>query len=287
MNNYRNQWKAISVPFRTISAGYDRKFRISNKVFSGGIYIVNDNSGAISLDVNKIYLSAGYKHNYNGHDFYFGIQPGFVLKSYTTENLTFPDQFNMSTGYFDNSLNSNETNLDQNLSYFDINIGAAWSKNYQKFTPFVGLSVFHLNFPKETYLPDNNKLPARIALYGGGSYSITDRVFFEPHLLYMRHKRATEFLLGGNFGYKLPENQYKIKAIYAGPLYRDGLNFRTDALIGIIGIRIYKFDIGFSYDMNISDLHTSTTVKGAFEFSLIYIGSISPLSKITIPCDRY
>ncbi|MFH2141446.1 MAG: PorP/SprF family type IX secretion system membrane protein [Bacteroidota bacterium] len=287
MNNYRNQWRALSVPFRTISVGYDQVFHIYNEKISAGIYVVNDNSGAASLTVNKIYLSGAYHKTINRNNFHFGIQPGFVLKSFGTDELTFPGQFDMTTGYFNSQLSNNETNLDENLSYFDLNLGVAWSRKYKDFEPIVGISAFHINFPKETFLPDKNRLPLRLSIYGGGTYDITKLFYLKPHLLYMRHTQATEFLLGTNIGVKFNENSIKLHSIYFGTMFRDGLNTKLDAFIGVVGIEIYNFDIGFSYDFNISPLKVVTNKKGAFEISIIYIGASTLLQKISIPCDRY
>ena len=283
MNNYRSQWGALSKPYRTISIGYDQNFYLYSEKISGGIYIVNDKSGHASLTVNKIVLSGAYHKTINYHTFHVGIQPGFVLKNYSMDELTFPSQFDMTTGYYNNQLANNENTLDQNLSYFDLNFGVAWSKKFLHYEPTVSLSFFHINFPKETFLPEKNTLPTRTSLYGGGTFDITKNFVALPHLLYMRHKRATEFLLGTNIGYKFSKNQYKINMIYGGMLYRDGLNLKLDSYIGIIGARVGNFDVGLSYDFNVSPLK----VVGAFEISLIYIGASTLLNKVSIPCDRY
>lgn len=287
MNNYRNQWKSVSVPFRTISVGYDQIFHVYNEKLSAGIYIVNDNSGVASLSVNKIYVSGGYHKTIDRNVFHFGIQPGFVLKSFATDELTFPGQFDMTSGYFNNQLPNNETNLDESLSYFDLNLGAAWSRKFIDFEPIVGISAFHINYPKETFLPGKNRLPMRLSFYGGGNYDITSLFYLRPHLLYMRHKKATEFLVGTNIGLKFNENSLKIRSVYAGTMFRDGLNTKLDAFIGVLGIEIHQFDIGFSYDFNVSSLKVVTDKKGAFEISIIYIGASTLLQKISLPCDRY
>ncbi len=287
MHNYRTQWRSISVPFNTISVGYDRNFYIYNEKFSGGIFFINDKSGDVSLTVNKIYISAAYHKTINNNNFHFSIQPGFVTKSFGIDGITFPNQFDMTSGVFNSNLANNETSLEQNLSYFDINTGVAWSKKYKKIKPLLGISIFHLNFPKESFLPDNNRLPMRTSFYGTADYDISGKFVLMPHLLYMRHKKATEFLLGNNIGYRFKENEFKIDMIYAGAMFRDGLNIKLDAYILIAGIRVYNFDIGVSYDFNISPLKVATGMKGAFEFSLIYTGASTLLQKITIPCDRY
>ena len=71
-------------------------------------------------------------------------------------------------------------------------------------------------------------------------------------------------------------NNNKIKNVYAGILYRDGFSRNNDAVIPVIGFTYNQFDVGFSYDVNISDFgraaNTNATNNfGGPEFSLIYI----------------
>ncbi len=287
MNNFRSQWKTVSTPYKTTSIGYDRNFYYYNEKISAGIYVVDDKSGSALLTVNKIYLSGAYHKTIKGNTFHFGIQPGFVIKSYGKDGLTLPDQFDMTTGYFNSGLSTGEAALGENLSYFDFNMGGAWSKRFRKLEPMVALSFFHLFTPTEAFADSENNLPVRTVLYGNVKYDLAKKLTLEPHLLYMRHKKADEFLLGSNVVYKLNKNSFDIKSVYVGFFYRDGLNLKVDAFYPVVGMKINKFDLGFSYDFNMSPLKVATNYKGAIEFSLIYTGASSLLPKVTIPCDRF
>lgn len=287
MHNYRTQWRSIANPFNTISVGYDRNLFFYNEKFSGGIFFVNDKSGDVSLTINKIYISAAYHKTLNNNNLHFGIQPGFVMKSFGIDGVTFPNQFDMTSGEFNSDLSNNETTLEENLSYFDLNVGAAWSRRFKTIEPIFGISAFHVTFPKESFFPDNNHLPMRTSIFGGADWDVSGSFVLMPHLIYMRHKNASEFLLGNNFGYKFKENDFKINMLYVGTMFRDGLNLKLDAYMLIAGIRVHGFDVGVSYDFNISPLKVATGMKGALEISIIYVGASTLLQKITIPCDRY
>ena len=286
-NNYRTQWRSVAIPYNTVSVGFDRKFKLFYENFGGSIYIVNDNSGYAHLQVNKIYLSGAYHKLIGKNEFHFGIQPGFVFSDFSKDGLTFPDQYDPFAGGFNNQLPSGENNLNDKLSYLDINIGCAWNGELGKLKPLAALSIFHLNNPKQSFLGENNHLPLRTVLYGGGIYPLNNKWQLLPHLLYMFHKNANEFLLGSNAEIKLKDNVLKINSIYGGLLYRDGFNLKIDAVIGIVGLKFKNFDIGLSYDFNISHLKVATDTKGAIEFSLIYTNMASFINKITLPCDRY
>ncbi len=286
-NNYRTQWRSVAIPYNTVSVGYDRKFKLFYQNFGGGIYIVNDNSGYAHLTVNKIYLSGAFHKLIGKNEIHIGIQPGYVFSNFGKDGITFPDQYDPGTGGFNEQLPSGENNLNDKLSYLDINIGGAWNGEFGKLKPLAAISVFHINNPKQSFLGEDNHLPLRTVLYGGGIYPLNDKWSLLPHLLYMLHKNANEFLLGSNADMKLPENGLKIKSIYGGLLYRDGFNFKMDAVIGIVGLKFKNFDMGLSYDFNISHLKVATNSKGALEFSLIYTNMASFINKITFPCDRY
>jgi len=286
-NNYRTQWRSVAIPYNTISIGYDRKFNLFYQNFGAGIYIINDNSGYANLTINKIYLSTAYHKLIGTNEIHIGFQPGFIFSNFNKDGLTFPDQYDPGTGNFNANLPSGENSLSDQINYIDINIGGAWNGQFGNWQPMAALSIFHLNNPKQSFISENNNLPLRITLYGGGQYPINEKWTLQPHLIYMLHKNANEFLLGSNANMKIKSNSLKIKSIYGGLLYRDGFNFKMDALIGIIGLKFKNFDIGISYDYNISHLKLATNGKGALEFSLIYTNMASFINKITLPCDRY
>ena len=286
-NNYRSQWKSISNPYKTISIGYDRNFYYYNEKISGGIYIINDQSGSMNFTVNKIFISGAYHKTIGNNTFHLGIQPGFVLKSYDKDKITLPDQFDMTVGTFNSDLPDNESSLNNNISYFDMNIGGAWNRNFGKFEPTVAVSFFHITAPKEEFANKSNRLPLRTAIYGKLNYKLTEKISLIPNLIYLRHKVADEFLLGTNIDYKINIEAYKLNSIYVGFYFRDGITSNFDAIYPVVGAKFKNLQVGISYDFNVSPLKIATSYKGAFEISLIYKSASSLLPKITIPCDRF
>ncbi len=287
MNNYRNQWSALSIPYRTISVGIDGKIRfwlLPMENFAMGLFFINDKSGPAGLTVNKLYLSIAWHKSFNGHNLHGGIQGGMVFKNFSMDGLTFPSQFDMTTGYFNNQLVTNEQNFQLNTNYADLNFGLAWSKKLRLFEPEFGISFFHLTNPKETFFESNNRLPIR-TIYTGGLNVPLGNFYLHPRLLYMRQHRAAEFLGGSEIGYKIPKSNI-IKEIFAGYYFRNDYTTTLDAHIAVIGLQIKQFRLGFSYDINSSPLKIATNKRGAFEISLIYISKSTVPQKITIPCDR-
>ncbi len=287
MNNYRRQWESITTPFLTNAIAYDRQFYLYNENISGGLIFISDKSGDALLKVNKIYLSGAYHKTINGHTLHVGYQVGYVQKNFSIDNLTFPDQYDNEIGHFNSQMSNNETVNSQQLSYVDMNTGIIWGKKFNKFSVEAGLALFHINLPRETFFTNANDLHTRKIFTLGGRVDLSKKFFLLPNLLLMGTTGATDYVLGTNVGYNLPQNKIRAKSVFAGVLLRDGINRNTDAFAAIAGVNFKGLDIGVSYDYNISDLHVASNYLGGLEISIIYTSLSTVLEKIAIPCDRY
>lgn len=290
MNNYRRQWGSIttpSSPFRTISVGIDKPFDVKKSSIGLGLILINDESSDAQLTVNKIYGSIAYHKKIKKSFLRIGIQGGYVVKSYSADKLTFPNQFDNTSGHFNSGFASGENSLSEGISYPDVNAGLIWNMQRPRFQPEIGISLFHINQPSESFAGKTNKLPMRQVIHGSGKYLLSKKIFVQPSFLMMNHAKASDALLGTHAGYIIPNEASKIKYIYTGIYFRDGLKRNSDSFIGLIGINLYNFDLGFSYDFNVSELKTVTNYKGGFEISIIYISPKLKLNQISIPCDRY
>ena len=282
--NFRTQWSSVADPYKTTSVGFDKPFYILNQKFGGGLYFVNDNSGINKLTVNKIYLSAAYHLVGPESSLHFGLQAGYVMNSFAKDKLTFPDQFNTQTGLFDTSLPNNE-NLDENVNYFDMNVGCLWKKKFSFFEPELGISLFHVTFPNASYLSGNNKIPIQQCFHGNVKFDLSDKLYLTPKFMYMGEKIATDLIYGTDIGYNLPKNAYKAKSAYAGLYLRNGLT-NMDACV-LVGVNLKALDLGVSYDINVSQLTPATSYRGAFEFSLIFTAASTKINKIALPLERF
>jgi type IX secretion system PorP/SprF family membrane protein len=284
-NNYRNQWSAVGTPFKTISAGFDKPFKLRKGYVGLGIYMINDQSGAASLTANKVYLSLSYHRQFKKQHFYGGIQAGYIIEGFDIDPLTFPGQFDNSTGVFNSNLPNYINQWDENINFPDFNIGLAWSSKFNNITPVAGISAFHINNPQMSFLRDENKLPVRIAINAKATIKLKNNLFVKPDIFVSYHKTASDYLMGGCIGYNFPIEMFLDK-LYAGTEIRTQFH-STDAVIAMLGIGFMGFDVGISYDVNISSLSQATNMRGAFELSIIYTNFVSDLTQITIPCDRY
>lgn len=284
-NNYRNQWSAVGTPFTTISASFDKPFKLRKGSIGLGVYVLNDQSGAANLTANKIMLSASYKYIINDHIILAGIQAGYTIHSYNIDPLTFPGQYNPASGVFDSNMPNYLEGWDENINYADVNFGVAWSSNFNDIIPVVGFTAFHINNPSMSFLREDAKLPPRFALNAYADIPLKEKFFAKPNLYVNYQKTASNYLVGGIVGYKFPLEELLDK-VYAGAELRTQFH-STDAFVAMLGVGIMGVDVGISYDMNISSLSQATNMRGAFELSIIYTNFVSDLKQITIPCDRY
>ena len=84
---------------------------------------------------------------------------------------------------------------------------------------------------------------------------------------------------------EVQDKKTKIDQVFAGINYRDGFNRNYDAVNLIIGAKRQEWQVGISYDINVSDLSSVTHYRGAFELSIIYIAKSSEPSIFIVPCD--
>jgi type IX secretion system PorP/SprF family membrane protein len=285
--NYRSQWRELDKAYNTYSAGGDMNLFPNNVNVSPGLIFLNDLS-ATNLSVMKILPSAALHLKLAGFKIHMGLQPGVVIKSINFYRHSFPEQLNWGTGRFDNTMPNSEPLAGQRFTYFDLNAGFILSRKLGKFEPEIGLAGFHLNRPKESFLDNtNNKLPVRQTYHAALSYSATPSVVLRLHSLYGYTTRASDWVSGLNVEYVLSTTPFFVNSVFAGFMWRDGINRNSDAGIATIGFHYSHYTVGFSYDVTMSKLKTSVDSRGAFEIALIYRAKSSRLRKRIIPCERY
>ncbi len=288
MNTYRSQWKQIDAPYQSNALGFDKQFYHYTRKASAGLLYVNDRSGIIPLNSNKIYLSGAYHLPIKKHRIHIGGQLGLVLKSIDVNAQSFPNQFNWDIGSFDSSLPNEETNLNNSFSYLDFNIGLIYGFQMNKIYPEIGLAVFHLNRPKDNFTIEKEKLPARFQGNVSISFNPVKFLRLKPYTFISHHNKASEILTGMDIYFNIGKGEgAAFKHFYLGGLVRNGINRNTDAMIAKFGFNLKNVDVGFSYDFNISDLQQDSSNNGAIELSLVYTRPSSRQTNIQVPCDRY
>src|SRR6476660_9272923 len=172
--NYRNQWPTINNAYTTATVSFDAgimKNHISEvDQFGVGIMAFTDKSANGALQYNYLALSTAY-HKGLDEDGYnqigAGFQATYVSKMLNTSSLKFGDQLR-SDGF--TGLTQESFSKDQlSLSYFDVNAGVLYNgtsngqNNY-----YAGVSVYHINRQKETFMAGEYYLQPRVTFQAGG-----------------------------------------------------------------------------------------------------------------------
>lgn len=299
--NYRNQWRQIDKqPISTYMLSFDHLFFIKNHEFDAGIFAVSDrfagseyniiSNSNVNYFVNNTKLLATIATNYfwKQNKFRIGLQTGLAMSATDPQNQTYDNQWYYLLGDFDKSIPSKELNNKPSQKYVDLNLGFEWSRKIGNFEPKLGFSIHHVNRPKDSYWnTSSERLRARKVFFAETYYQINSQLSLHPKFLMMWTTKTNDMILGVNVSKKLTVKS--IPFVYGGIHYRHGVVRIFDALIPTVGTKYKKFDIGLSYDVNLSSLSagTNSNRKGSFELSVIYTGASTLPKKILIPCDRF
>ncbi len=288
MDTYRTQWSQIDNvnSFTSNALAFDKQFYNYTRKLSVGAMFLYDASGNVRLNSNKLYLSAAYHIPNKIHQLHFGYQLGFVYKSINLNEQTFPNQFDRITGMFNSELDNMETDLGENLFYIDMNVGFIYELKLKRMTPQIGLAMFHFNRPKDHFSGIKEKLPPRFQADIGVKLALSKFLALRPYALATYHAKASEALVGGDVFFLFSPSS-SLKYFKVGGLIRAGLDRNTDAAIAKFGFNFKNFDVGFSYDMTISELQQWEGNANAMEFSLIYTQPSSRYLRAQEPCDRF
>ncbi len=250
----------------------------------GGSFL-NDYAGDGRLSITKVNLSAAY-HKVLGNEGKYSISLGvggtYVQKGIDYEQLYFDNQWNDL--FFDTDVPSREANANENFGYFDLSVGTHFSALFaKKYNVVVGFSMLHLNKPKESFYDAANRLGMRPAVSTRAHLPVGKRLHFEPALLYMSQRKASEIIVSTIAGYRISgDGVLDNIVLLAGVSYR-----AKDAFVPLLGMEYKRFRILANYDINLSTLTAASNAIGGFEVSLVYKG-MRPVNtqKMVVPCPR-
>jgi hypothetical protein len=104
--------------------------------------------------------------------------------------------------------------------------------------------------------------------------------------LYSTQASAKEFVLGGALVLNASNDEESPTNVYIGSWIR--FSNVTDAIIPYVGLDFGNFNLGLTYDVNVSAFKTASQGRGGMEISLIYIRKADKgASQRGIPCPRF
>lgn len=263
--NAKNQWSGIPGNYKT--AGLSVDFRATEKT-GLGLNIMNQAAGTAGYNYFAAYASYGYGipvSSDGASELHFGVQAGFINRSFDPSKLQFDDQFNAMIG-FDPTAPSFENFSTTSATVFDASAGIFYfdGNPFDETKFFGGISVAHLTSPQDPFTSGSitSKLPMRFTAHGGVRFRAGDDFYMTPHILYIQQQSNTVKALGLYTEMKFQDNN----SLILGGMLRAG-----DAVVGDVGFRVKNMVIGLSYDVNTSALKSATNSQGGFELSISYV----------------
>lgn len=273
--NYRNQWPEINNAYITKTASAD--FHVLKNSLSDfdrwgvGVLGFLDENGNGALKTTQISFSTAYHKalDENGyHQIGVGFQGSYTSKRLDVTKLDFEDELTPLgfTGNTSEIFGQNRLNVD----YFDLNAGILYNGTTNGYNNFyIGASMYHINRPKETFQGGQFYLNARTTFQGGGRLPMGqyNAVHFSAN--YSFQANANNLMFGGAYALNMNNDEENPTNLYFGSWAR--FNNVSDAIIPYVGLEFGEFQLGVTYDVNISSLRPASNMRGGVEISLIYI----------------
>jgi type IX secretion system PorP/SprF family membrane protein len=293
--NYRNQWPAVNNAFITSTISIDAAL-LSDRLpasdtWGVGLLAMTDKTASGILTSNYISLSTSY-HKSLDEDGLQQIGLGFQ-GTYASETLNGPKLYFQDGLQLDGTwLRSPTEQINSELlttNYFDMNAGVLYNGSLNGSNNiYFGASMYHINKPKQSFLGDESIIvPSRLTVHGGGyfpSASAGTTLYFSG--LYSSQATAHEFVLGGALEMSASTDEHSPANFYIGSWVR--FSNVTDAIIPYIGLDFGSFNLGLTYDVNISAFKAASEGRGGIEISLIYIKKPSDgSSHKTLFCPKF
>ncbi len=299
---YRDQWRGVTVPYKTYGASIENKFKTSRekgirKFFSSlgvGLSFYGDKAGDGNMGESQVNLSFSSKIPINDNNSLAGgLQASVVQRTLDFSKLIFTDQYNGNS--YDPTIISGENVGAQNFIFPDFAGGINWTtesdqssmskSNYFKMN--TGFSVYHINNPELKFLSGSNaRLNPKFVVHGDFLLVAhgTGIVFIPSYLLEFQGS-SKEVILGILFKYYLKESSKYTGFIKQSAFGLGGALRNKDAFIFSAIFETGQYAFGFSYDLNISKLITVSEGRGGAE---IFIRFVTPNPfLINSPKKRY
>ncbi|MBO7446005.1 MAG: PorP/SprF family type IX secretion system membrane protein [Bacteroidales bacterium] len=268
----RTQWLSVTVPYLTFGASVDGAIYRNNRkqtLIGAGLSFNGDKAG----DLNYTSLQAvgsvsliRYIGRRNRHKLGLGFYGGIINNAYNQYAARMDEQY--QHGYYDPTIPIHDLFDNTRQLFFDCGIGAFWSFSPNKTDNYqAGMSVSHLNQPKEVFQNGFLQLPLRWTTHALARISLSSNLALEPSLYMSWQRRFSEYTFGTNIEYFQKKNSYTTLFSLGG-----GIFYRwNDALILDGFFDWQNLRIGISYDVNVSRFFTATSGRGALEVSITYI----------------
>ena len=278
--NYRNQWQAANVPYTTFLGAYDQKLlnkRMDEQFLSVGGFLYYDEAGDADLSTLNVSLSGSYSRVIDRANIVsLGAQVGIGARSFD-DSYTTDNQF--VNGRFEETAATGENFGSSSRVYPDLAVGLNWhGQQPGKRTNFdVGVALYHFHQPNTAFaMQEDAPLATRLSVQFLPTVQLTDKLDGLVQVMTQIQDTYVETVGGLAARYHLSTKRGKELALQAGGAMR--LNAVNDAFVPSVQVFYQNWQVGLSYDLNISDFNIATNQRGGLELAARHIiTNIKPL----------
>lgn len=282
--NYKTQWQSVPSPYKTMAANFDMRLgkKKPNKSFwAAGVNVYSDKAGDGQMATTQANLSVVYHVRLSRYSTLgTGLQAGFQQRSISAGALQWGSQYDGSK--YNPTMMSGEVNGMVMKSFADLGGGLLWNYNNTSgernvtdnhdLKAHLGISAFHVNQPGYSFYDSKEKLNMKFVVHGGALISKKNsNVAYNPGFMYYRQGNLQEIYAGGMIRYKLNQDSKYTGLQKGAALSLGGFMRAKDAFIATMLFEYSSYAIGFSYDVNTSQLRVASNMRGGFEISLRYV----------------
>ena len=271
---FRQQWRSVTIPYRTFGAGGDARDFAGVKGLGVGAWMFNDRAGDSQLNQFHLDLGASWTQRFGAaqeHGFTVGAQVGFTSLTIDNGGLTFDAQYNGF--YHDPDRDSGEDFRRYGLAHPDVSAGLVY-----RFTPAprrlmqAGFGLYNITQPGIGFLGEPDvPLDRRDNFHMLLSFPVGEKMDVIPMMNYMKQGTFREMDVGANLRYILLQRYGLKRSVLFGPHLR-----AADAGYIFAGFEYDDWTFGASYDINTSDLVPASRNRGAVEFTVVRIWKKRP-----------
>jgi type IX secretion system PorP/SprF family membrane protein len=225
---------------------------------------MNDRSLKGAFQSNYATLAGSYfvKLDYDGtNSLGLGFSGSYGNRRIDFSKLSFDQQ--LTTNGFDRTLPTGETGLLSAKAFASLGAGILYRHENSQTGEFfdVGVSGFHLNSPKQSFVDQKNQfVPLRVSAQFSYQKYLDDQLMLNIKGLYQTQADANYYQAGVSLAKLLNESD---------DLAGAGIWYRTqDAVSPYVFLEYNKFLIGFSYDIAINRFKPGTAPARSLEISL-------------------
>lgn len=283
---HRNQWTTISNPFRTFALAANTRFGDFDKQRRGfwgaGLMAFNDQAGDGNMRTNAAGLNLVYHLRLSRYQHVgFGMQGAYMSRFVDYSKFQWASQYD--GGAYNSALTTGESGFIQNFGFVDVNTGVYYTLNNTAAEVNVadnnyriinaGIAFHHITTPKYAFGSESfeENLYVKMVMHANALWSIPNSsLAIAPSVMYAKQGPHDQLNVGSMVRLGITGNS-KYTALVKNYSVFGGINYRLrDAIIATGMVEYGNYQIGLSYDFNVSRLASASAGRGGVEFNLRY-----------------